>query len=121
MRTIALEEHYATTAFLRGPGSWLASRAGIVEPISDLGDGRIAAMDDAGVDLAVLSLAAPGVEQLDGTRSRGQHANATTNSPRRWHAIRIGWPGLRPCRSARPTAAADELSERCANSAFPAR
>ncbi|MGO9383864.1 MAG: amidohydrolase family protein [Mycobacterium sp.] len=66
MRTIALEEHYATTEFLSGPGRWLASRPGIAEPISDLGDGRIAAMDDAGVDLAVLSLAAPGVEQLDG-------------------------------------------------------
>lgn len=65
MRTIALEEHYATAEFLRGPGSWLASRPGIVKPISDLGDGRIAAMDEAGVDLAVLSLAAPGVEQLD--------------------------------------------------------
>jgi uncharacterized protein len=66
MRTIALEEHYATTEFLSGPGRWLASRTGIVEPISDLGDGRIAAMDDGGVDLAVLSLAAPGVEQLEG-------------------------------------------------------
>jgi predicted TIM-barrel fold metal-dependent hydrolase len=69
MRTIALEEHYATTGFLSGPGGWLASRPGIVEPISDLGDGRIAAMDDAGVDLAVLSLAAPGVEQLDGPQA----------------------------------------------------
>ncbi|WP_066917546.1 amidohydrolase family protein [Mycobacterium interjectum] len=66
MRTIALEEHYATTEFLTGPGRWLASRAGIVEPIGDLGDGRIAAMDEAGVDVAVLSLAAPGVEQLEG-------------------------------------------------------
>jgi uncharacterized protein len=66
VRTLALEEHYATTEFLSGPGRWLASRTGIVEPISDLGDGRIAAMDDAGVHVAVLSLAAPGVEQLDG-------------------------------------------------------
>ncbi|MEE6178724.1 amidohydrolase family protein [Mycobacterium sp. 050134] len=65
MRTIALEEHFVTAEFLNGPGGWLKSRQGIVEPISDLGDGRIAAMDDAGVDLAVLSLAAPGVEQLD--------------------------------------------------------
>jgi predicted TIM-barrel fold metal-dependent hydrolase len=65
MRVIALEEHYATTEFLRGPGTWLASRPGIVEAASDLGDGRIAAMDEGGVDLAVLSLAAPGVEQLD--------------------------------------------------------
>ncbi len=69
MRTIALEEHYATAGFLRGPGSWLASRAGAIDPISELGDGRIAAMDEAGVDLAVLSLAAPGVEQLDGPKA----------------------------------------------------
>ncbi len=69
MRTIALEEHYATTEFLNGPGRWLATRAGLVEPIRDLGDGRIAAMDDAGVDVAVLSLAAPGVEQLDGPQA----------------------------------------------------
>ncbi|OBG20981.1 amidohydrolase family protein [Mycobacterium sp. 852002-51057_SCH5723018] len=75
MRTIALEEHYATTEFLNGPGRWLASRAGIVEPISDLGDGRIAAMDEAGVDLAVLSLAAPGVEQLDGREAVGLARN----------------------------------------------
>jgi uncharacterized protein len=66
MRTIALEEHYATAGFMAGPGSWLKARPGIVEPICDLGDARIAAMDDGGIDLAVLSLAAPGVEQLDG-------------------------------------------------------
>jgi uncharacterized protein len=69
MRIIALEEHYATAGFLRGPGGWLASRAGVIEPICDLGAGRIAAMDDAGIDLAVLSLAAPGVEQLDGPKA----------------------------------------------------
>jgi predicted TIM-barrel fold metal-dependent hydrolase len=69
VRTIALEEHYATAGFLRGPGSWLASRAGVIDAIADLGDGRIAAMDEAGVDLAVLSLAAPGVEQLDGPKA----------------------------------------------------
>lgn len=71
MRTIALEEHYATESFLNGPGAWLSSRAGIVEPIADLGDGRIAAMDDGGIDMAILSLAAPGVEQLDATEAVG--------------------------------------------------
>jgi predicted TIM-barrel fold metal-dependent hydrolase len=69
VRAIALEEHYATAGFLRGPGSWLASRAGVIDAIADLGDGRIAAMDEARVDLAVLSLAAPGVEQLDGAKA----------------------------------------------------
>ena len=61
MRTIALEEHYATEAFLNGPGSWHKSRPGLAERLIDLGDGRIAEMDGAGVDLAVLSLVAPGV------------------------------------------------------------
>ena len=59
MRTIALEEHYATPAFLSGPGSWHKSRPGLAEQLADLGDGRIAAMDEAGVDLAVLSLVRP--------------------------------------------------------------
>ena len=66
MRTIALEEHYATAEFLSGPGEWHKSRPGLAEALLDVGDTRIAAMDDAGVDLAVLSLAAPGVEQMDG-------------------------------------------------------
>jgi predicted TIM-barrel fold metal-dependent hydrolase len=66
MRTIALEEHYAPTPFLNGPGGWLKSRPGISEALADLGDTRIKEMDDAGIDLAVLSLVAPGVEQLDG-------------------------------------------------------
>ncbi|GFG63583.1 amidohydrolase [Mycobacterium kubicae] len=66
MRTIALEEHYATSRFLNGPGGWLQNRPGIAEPLCDLGETRIAAMDDAGIDVSVLSLAAPGVEQMDG-------------------------------------------------------
>ncbi|MDP7704256.1 MULTISPECIES: amidohydrolase family protein [unclassified Mycobacterium] len=66
MRTIALEEHYATTPFLSGPGSWLKSQPTICEALVDLGETRIKAMDSAGIDVAVLSLVAPGVEQLDG-------------------------------------------------------
>jgi predicted TIM-barrel fold metal-dependent hydrolase len=37
----------------------------ILEQVSDLGDGRIAEMDAAGIDMQVLSLNSPGVEQLD--------------------------------------------------------
>ena len=79
MRTIALEEHFATEAFMEGPGRELramaeATRAHpkvaagygrLLEGLSDLGEGRIAAMDEAGVDVQVLSLTSPGVEQLD--------------------------------------------------------
>ena len=38
--------------------------AGIFEKLADLGDRRIAAMDAAGIDVQVLSLNSPGVEQL---------------------------------------------------------
>ncbi len=73
MRTIALEEHFATPAFMDGPGRKLKERAegtggrmaSLVAELLDLGDGRVAAMDSAGVDMQALSLTAPGVEQLD--------------------------------------------------------
>ena len=37
--------------------------SGLLERLADLADGRIAAMDAAGVDVAVLSLTSPGLEQ----------------------------------------------------------
>ncbi len=119
MRTIALEEHYATAGFLRGPGSWLASRAGVIEPIADLGDGRIAAMDDGGVDLAVLSLAAPGVEQLDGPKAvelarecNDELAAAISRYPDRL-------AGFATVPISAPDAAADELERAVRTLGFP--
>ena len=37
----------------------------LLEKLLDIGAGRIAAMDAAGIDVAVLSLTAPGIEQLE--------------------------------------------------------
>lgn len=73
MRTIALEEHFATHAFLENPGRRLKDQAerfggraaGLVERLCDLGDKRLAEMDEAGIDVQVLSLTSPGVEQLE--------------------------------------------------------
>ncbi len=66
MRTITLEEHYAIPAYLDGPGQYLKTFAPqIAELLCDLGSQRIAAMDAAGIDMQVLSLTSPGVEQLD--------------------------------------------------------
>jgi len=67
MRTIALEEHFATPAFLQGPARGLEEHmpAKLIEELVDIGDKRVAAMDSAGVDVQALSLTSPGVEQLD--------------------------------------------------------
>src|SRR5512140_1993747 len=73
MRTIAVEEHFVTPTFVEGPGNALLDGfrnsgprgALIVERLFDLGDKRIAEMDAAGIDMQVLSLNAPGVEQLE--------------------------------------------------------
>lgn len=73
MRTITLEEHFATPAFLDGPGRDLKEQARqvgsraerVMRELCDLGEGRIAQMDAAGIDMQVVSLSAPGLEQLE--------------------------------------------------------
>ena len=78
MRTIALEEHFATPGFMDGPGRKLKERAEksggqltkLVAELLDVGDGRVAAMDAAGVDVQALSLTSPGVEQLEGEEAK---------------------------------------------------
>ena len=78
MRVIALEEHFATPAFLDGPERRFKERAEqmggrfatLVTSLLDIGDGRVAAMDAAGVDVQALSLTAPGVEQLAGEEAK---------------------------------------------------
>ena len=73
MRTITLEEHYVTPGFLESPGrSFMESAtsarsrtANLLEQLREVGDKRISGMDAAGIDVQVLSLNSPGVEQLD--------------------------------------------------------
>lgn len=69
MRVITLEEHFATPAYLQGPGNNLkefgARAEQLTRDLCDLGESRIADMDAAGIDMQVLSLTAPGVEQLE--------------------------------------------------------
>src|ERR1700733_7013671 len=63
MRTISLEEHFITESFVRATG---APRFAELQPkLLDLGAGRIADMDEAGIDLQVLSLASMGFDALD--------------------------------------------------------
>jgi uncharacterized protein len=76
-RLIGLEEHFLTPKFLEGPGLSLKQQAQsananiasryskIIDQLCDVDNGRLAAMDAAGMDVQVLTLHAPGVEQLD--------------------------------------------------------
>ena len=69
MKTITLEEHFVTESFLKATGSFGSSAppqlAAMQPKLLDLGAGRIAAMDEAGIDLQVLSLASMGFDSLD--------------------------------------------------------
>ena len=75
MRTITLEEHYASPSILwmvreessRNRPRWQSSfgYGKLIEELSNLGNKRIAEMDAAGIDMQVLSLTAPSVQQLD--------------------------------------------------------
>jgi predicted TIM-barrel fold metal-dependent hydrolase len=73
MKTIALEEHFVSRGFLAGPGKEFTEQirgrgvrgARIYEQLQEIGDQRIAEMDAAGIDMQVLSLNAPGIEQAE--------------------------------------------------------
>ena len=117
MRTITLEEHYATETFMEGPGRELKAQAEaardhpqvaagydkLIEQLCDLGDGRISAMDAAGIDV-VLSPAFPGVEQLEAAEAvafaRGRTTScrggaAPSGSLRRVRRVAHGLPASR--------------------------
>ncbi len=77
MRTIAVEEHYMSPGYINGPGRGFrenATRGGgrmaeILEKLIDVGEKRIALMDEARIDMQVLSIHAPGAEQLPGAEA----------------------------------------------------
>lgn len=109
MRIIALEEHFATPGLMAGPGAWLASYPQWVDPLLDIGDGRVAAMDAAGIDTAVLSLTAPGVEQLEGPEAvtLARESNDILGKAVREHGGRLA--GFATVPISVPGAAAEEL------------
>jgi predicted TIM-barrel fold metal-dependent hydrolase len=123
LRTITLEEHYATPEFIEGPGRELAERAWqrrsagpvgahLIEQLLDLDELRIADMDAAGIDVQVLSLNAPGVEQLDADAAQAlarQSNDALAQAIAR-HPQRLAGFAALPTQA--PESAAAEL-ERC--------
>jgi predicted TIM-barrel fold metal-dependent hydrolase len=123
IRTITLEEHYATPAFMDGPGRQIAAQAQaahahplvaagyaqLIAQLCDLDDRRIADMDAAGIDVQVLSLTSPGVEQLDATDAvaLARDANDRVADAVRCHPGRL--TGFAALPTAAPETAADEL------------
>ena len=92
------------------PGSWLAYR--LLDKLLDLDEGRIARLDEAGLDMAVLSLAAPGTEPFEpslGTRIAKETNDALAEAISRHPDRYLGYATLAPKDAA---GAAKEL-ERC--------
>jgi uncharacterized protein len=81
----------------------------LVEQLTDVGDGRIAEMDAAGIDVQVLSLTAPGLEQLDAAEAAAlaREANDYLADAVRRHPDRLA--GFAALPTADPEAAAEEL------------
>ena len=132
MRTIALEEHFATLGFMEGPGRRLkeqakaarahpkvaAGYARLVEGLCDLGENRVAAMDEAGIDVQVLSLTSPGVEQLDAPEAvaLAREANDFLKEAVRRYPDRLA--GFAALPTPAPEAAAEELERTILGNGF---
>jgi uncharacterized protein len=126
MRTITLEEHFATAAFFDGPGRELKNRAeqvggryaNLIARLCDIGDKRLAEMDEAGIDMQVLSLSAPGVEQMDAAdavalarETNDYLADAVKKNPARF-------AGFAAVPTPAPDKAAEELERRIRRDGF---
>ena len=121
MRTIALEEHFTTPAFVEGAGrafkeGMLRSGGAYAEKIfaqlGDLGDKRIAEMDEAGLDMQLLSLNYPGTEQseADVAIATAREANDVLAAAVKKHPKRLA--GLAALPTAAPDQAVAELQQR---------
>ncbi len=119
MRIYGLEEHMATTDVVE---AWKRQDPGLTEPMMrwaiasdvtpallDLDDGRLAAMDDAGIDIAVLSVTTPGLQNLAAAEAAALkgHTNDAIAPAVRRHPERL--QGFATLATPAPAAAAAEL------------
>jgi uncharacterized protein len=125
MRIITLEEHFASPAFLDGPGREVKAEAGpggrfakVIDKLCDIGDGRVAEMDAAGIDMQFLSLTAPGLEQAE-TADAIVHARDTNDylaAAVKKHPTRFG--GFAALAVGAPDKAVAELDRRVRGDGF---
>jgi predicted TIM-barrel fold metal-dependent hydrolase len=120
MRTITLEEHFASPGFFAGPGREFKERAEksggrdaeFFGRLADVGDKRLAEMDAAGIDMQVLSLQYPGTEQCDeaGAIAVAQESNDYLAETIKKHPTRFA--GFAALPTGTPDKAAEELERR---------
>jgi 2,3-dihydroxybenzoate decarboxylase len=118
MRKIAIEEHFTTRTYLdyvqrqaaKGEISSLGKHPQQIETqLLDLGESRLRAMDEAEIEMQVLSLAAPGLERVPASDANAlardindELADCIHRNPRRF-------AGFAALPTLQPQAAADEL------------
>jgi predicted TIM-barrel fold metal-dependent hydrolase len=123
MRLITLEEQFASPAFFDGPARFVTERAekigdrylAVVERLRDVDAKRISEMDAAGIDMQILSLSAPGVEQMEPADAVAMArdttdylANAVKKHPKRF-------AGFAAVPTGAPKQAVEELERRIKN------
>jgi predicted TIM-barrel fold metal-dependent hydrolase len=126
MRTVTVEEHFMSPGFVSGPGQHFVENlqkrgprgARIFEQLCDVGDKRVAEMDAAGIDMQVLSLHVPGVEQEEAAdaiavarEANDFLAEAVKKNPTRF-------AGLAAVPTPAPDEAAEELEHRVRQQGF---
>jgi len=120
VRTIALEEHFWTAALAAPPGTGPLAAWGpeVAGRLRDLGSGRLAGMDAAGIDLQVISHVAPAAQGLAGAEglARAREANDELAAAVRAYPDRFA--GFATLPTADPQAAADELERATAELGF---
>src|SRR5437667_12240811 len=109
-QVIALEEHYLdpeVKPYITGPD--VTRQPTVSARLDDVGQGRIAEMDAAGIDMQVLSHGAPSVQRLDAELAvrLARGANDRLAETVRSHPDRFAGFAMLP--TADPKAAADDL------------
>lgn len=118
-RVIALEEHYADPQLIDRFEGWRNVQPGrIIDRLLDLGDLRLKEMDEAGIDVQILSHAPPATQVVEtsDTVTLTQRTNDFLHEAVRRHPSRYAAFAALP--TANPAAAADELERTVAKLGF---
>ena len=122
MRTITLEEHFATPQLIEGPGRDMQQLLGVVgryvlgvdaskliNQLLDIGDSRIDEMNEAGIDVQILSLTR-GIENIQDEAEAVKFASSSNDvlaAAIKQHPTRFAGYAILPMLT--PQKAADEL------------